>query len=769
MMSGNGNGDDDDKPLFELKLSLGDSGPTMAQEMEKAREAKLQLKQEIEAGQHEAPVKAAMGHLDDVFNDNPDLNTLSQGEQGALKRALATELLAGKWDTEAIGYVAMDAQSGSLVCKHNDFMYTSINSHAVLEVYQAELDVAATMDKNVLAQNISTHNTPEDSSLDTFPNDKEQIQERETLDTSSVEQADQSDTTTSTTHQLPQFETSREIPEQDLTDHDRALHTELDQLKQELVPSLQESQERLAQEQELNHLIREMAEIEQTAEREEIMFNQLQKVVEDNDNHLLNHLEAEDPARINQQLAQDIAENYRYSNIDVNQLSIETTYGLTTPEGEALYGVMVENQHYMVNLSQDDNLHDTNTETSNNTEELQARINELQAIKHQEQLNEEQIVEHILEIQEAQAERVTNYYLALESQEENILQNKEDTPLFNNDLVTNDTTAEATESNSTSATSIEVTEMTPEQHITHMHNNFGFQKETTLTMQKLESALDEQFPDLAQKDKDYLFNRLIGGFVYEGFSWDSTAGNLNDDFPNMSHEEMLQHLGIDKEDYDKLRYQVRVQNQIVSNNKDLSWKELREDQRKDFLESYNKANGANFSSGEFGKVWDTQYNAMKEQGDYAHQSITTATILHKGSWHDSARLWLGSESRVDDMSGWLGDATIKTEDHGWFSEKTVQFGADDYKADLDADNITHLMDKNDWSFKEASHHYYNDYLANGNSRATLFKEHTSYEYAQQEIMRELGITNLETMKEKQPDAYNFLMNLKDGNHEMKAY
>lgn len=451
---GGGNGDDD-KPLFELKLSLGDSGPTMAQEMEKAKEARLQLKQEIEAGQHAGPVKVAMSKLDEAFNDASDLNVLSQGEQGALKKALATELVAGNWEKGAMGYVAMDEQSGHLVCKHNDFMYTSIDVHAVLEAYQAELDEVLARDVNTPLP-ILRQAQPMDQDAQSSQTVATWEQTKEELDIPKVEQADQTNQTnqvdTTTPNQQSQFEVPQEIPEQDLTDYDRALQNELEHLRQSLVPTSEVSQERVEQEQELNSLMRDVAEGEKMIEREEIVQLTLQSEMNQDENNLLRQLELDilEQELINQLLAEQIAENYRYSHINAAQLEIDHTYGHYDEEGKPIYGVEVDGQRYEVHLEEalTDTPQDTHTSSTDNVEAMQERIAELQAIQAQEQLEEESIASRIQEIQEEQAQRTESYYAALEHQEESGLQNNGDTPSFNDELVGNNTT-EVTATNTT--------------------------------------------------------------------------------------------------------------------------------------------------------------------------------------------------------------------------------------------------------------------------------------------------------------------------------
>lgn len=81
-----------------------------------------------------------------------------------------------------------------------------------------------------------------------------------------------------------------------------------------------------------------------------------------------------------------------------------------------------------------------------------------------------------------------------------------------------------------------------------------------------------------------------------------------------------------------------------------------------------------------------------------------------------------------EYAGWLGDAVLPP----------LTFGADDYKADLDAANIGVMIKSRGISYQEAMDTYYTQ-LENGTSRATIFLEHTELSYVKDKIYDEMSI------------------------------
>ena len=127
----------------------------------------------------------------------------------------------------------------------------------------------------------------------------------------------------------------------------------------------------------------------------------------------------------------------------------------------------------------------------------------------------------------------------------------------------------------------------------------------------------------------------------------------------------------------------------------------------------------------------------------------------------------GNDSTREDMAGWLGDAVLKTakDENG---VKHVSFTQDDYKADLDAENIMNIVKTEGISYQDA-HQKYFERLKNGETRATIFLSHTSLEYVEKTIFEHLDVETLDELKEEEPDTYNFILNLQNGTNEWRDY
>ncbi|MFA8439478.1 hypothetical protein [Pueribacillus sp. YX66] len=297
-----------------------------------------------------------------------------------------------------------------------------------------------------------------------------------------------------------------------------------------------------------------------------------------------------------------------------------------------------------------------------------------------------------------------------------------------------------------------------------MKEQFGFEEEEIKLMLKLKEKLKEKFPDATQVELDYYFTRLIGGFSYGGpgwnrdeIKWKQTAGSP---YNGMSEEEFFtKYLGFSKKEYKLLRYKSRIQNQIVSTPEKLSWKQIEKDGQIDIYKaSLEKAIGRKLTKEEFKKYWINQYNNMVNKGDFSHQQITTSSMLYDGSYSLLHNLYPGKE-KIEDLAGWLGDATLGD---------PPSFGDDDYKADLDAENINYLMKTHHLSYQDAVNKYYQE-VGKSYTRAELFLKHTPIEKVKEQVFSELKIKDMNELKEKAPETYNFIRSLEENKHEMGSY
>ena len=344
-----------------------------------------------------------------------------------------------------------------------------------------------------------------------------------------------------------------------------------------------------------------------------------------------------------------------------------------------------------------------------------------------------------------------------------------------------------------------------------IRTQYGFDEETVRIMQSVYDALYQKYPDASQREIDWRFTRLMGGFVYDegtiqNVKWDDVAGYAIDSFGGVDEYgnpfDMTEKgyftgfLEIPERDYRLLRYHVRLQHALASGEKDYlmpnDYNEIKIDQLKKLNTWRNTCQdltGLSFQSDEeFLHFWNGCYNRYTGKGDYAHQQITTATILASAIGKDGelSNLYLcESDKGVTEYAGWRGDAVLTP----------GAFGNEDYKADLDASNVTSLMKKRGLGYQEALGDYYAQ-LERGVSRAELFLQDTDITYVKEQIYEVFvypdvkeQIANaldveeriqaqqrmeddeylMKYLKGKVPVTYNFIRSLENRASEMGEY
>lgn len=264
----------------------------------------------------------------------------------------------------------------------------------------------------------------------------------------------------------------------------------------------------------------------------------------------------------------------------------------------------------------------------------------------------------------------------------------------------------------------------------NLMTQYGFDAETAQIILDVKRGIDKEFPKLSQNERDYLLLLTMGNFVYgeEGKTaltaeeklngyladamWVNTAGTyyeVDNRLLVSTAEDFLTYLGIKQKDIDKLRYNVRLQKQISSGSmKD--YDSLREKDARDYKQSAEAIYGK-MTKAEFEAFWDSKYQSYANQADFAHQSITMATILCQNPTR-AANLYTLDNEKTNDLAGWRGDVTTDA-----FAKPSI--GNDDYKADLDAVNITEMM-KTGLSYQEAANQYYQAINAGTYTRADKF-------------------------------------------------
>ncbi|MBF0778974.1 RHS repeat-associated core domain-containing protein [Streptococcus cuniculi] len=272
----------------------------------------------------------------------------------------------------------------------------------------------------------------------------------------------------------------------------------------------------------------------------------------------------------------------------------------------------------------------------------------------------------------------------------------------------------------------------------NLMKQYGFESDEAELIWKLYQKVQQ----VDGKNADYIFNRLIGGIVYndetppKGFKkkmqwfkasvqWNGTAGVVDDPksdddrFAGISVQ-MRFNYKLSQSDYDRLSNVIKTQ--------------------------YKKSNDIDF-----------QYS------DFAHQSITTATHLYSNPLR-LANLYgvlkgqgTNSHQYTNHLSGWLGDITLG---------KNPSINNPDYKADLDAVNIVALMKQNNSDYATASTQYYDGIASGRYNRADLFvKNNGGLSNIKQTVYDAVGIKAgsdgdaLIQLRTKNPVAYNFIGHL----------
>ncbi|WP_454387304.1 ATP-binding protein [Streptococcus sp. Marseille-Q8145] len=325
---------------------------------------------------------------------------------------------------------------------------------------------------------------------------------------------------------------------------------------------------------------------------------------------------------------------------------------------------------------------------------------------------------------------------------------------------------------------------------------YGFDKEMSGLITEISTLIDEKFPYLSQTEREQLLLVTLGSFIYsEGFengesmgdkakgyisdvSWMDVAGTPSDitGLP-LDGKTLLKHLGLTDNQITKLRYNIRLQSQISSGIY-RNYAGMNVDERKKYKSTYEKVYGVQLTDEMFEEKWNEKYSSFYGKGDFAHFSITTASNLNN-RLRGSDLTKFGHEN-VNDFAGWLGDATLT-------DSNDISFGNDDYKADLDAVNITQKMKRKKISYIEASNEYYSEMKRGEYTRAEKFVEYKSVEEIKQKIFTKLLPDNMKYVEESgmqshfelpneeqcmaylqknYPSTYNFIRNIETGNQEL---
>ncbi len=334
-----------------------------------------------------------------------------------------------------------------------------------------------------------------------------------------------------------------------------------------------------------------------------------------------------------------------------------------------------------------------------------------------------------------------------------------------------------------------------EQFILYLQMQFGFDEKTARMIYRIKEGIDDKFPQLSSKDKDYLFMRILGAFSYEGFEWDGTAGDLGRYFTKkeylkgcneeiivaMNLEEIFYELGFSEEEYRLLRYTIRIQHDMSGTQ--FGDADNLSDNYSIFKATAEETLGYPMTDDEFKKLWNTNLARFSKKADFSHQSITTATHLYD-NYLRLANLAGLDHAYMNELSGWRGDVTFD-------ADVRPRMGNDDYHADLDSVNIIKIMEDKKINYIEASSQYYNDIESGKYSRAEKFKENVGMDYIKSTIFLSLipfineiddlsideggekeklqNEKKMEYLKKASPITYNFIRSLEENRNDYKEY
>lgn len=225
-------------------------------------------------------------------------------------------------------------------------------------------------------------------------------------------------------------------------------------------------------------------------------------------------------------------------------------------------------------------------------------------------------------------------------------------------------------------------------------------------------------------------------------------------------------LKISDEDYNYLRYMVRMEHFICGDNTLYDYNTVvgyynnKEDDTtfSEWKGKMQEAYGREVSEEEYLEKYKLLCDSFENKGDFSHMLYTiSANIIDEehGASNDFQMTsavnldWSNKEERGD-IAGWLGDAVYR----GKIIGGETSFGNDDYISDLDADNIVHRMDNKKEDMLTVMLNYYND-LDKGNAdniRTKEFLNNNKYENIEKKIFEKITVKdNLRDGKETMED------------------
>lgn len=260
---------------------------------------------------------------------------------------------------------------------------------------------------------------------------------------------------------------------------------------------------------------------------------------------------------------------------------------------------------------------------------------------------------------------------------------------------------------------------------------YGFDEETAQAMWDIYAALYSKYPNADQQYIDWMWLRIMSQTDYNGNEWNITAGQVSgvgDDGELVSGDDFVtQTLGIDPDEWAKLKLAIAMQHALCDGNTNLN-KEEEKKLRQLYRDVYKTEDGFSDYIGTAIQKYEMHDNPSPHgspdkvaYADFSHQCATSAALYLDSTGIDL--LFSGGSNERKDYAGWLGDCLIKGDNEG-----DATLGPDDYKADLDADNISRRARGQGTSYQQAARDYYNEIATGATNRADEFlSNHNGYD------------------------------------------
>lgn len=270
-----------------------------------------------------------------------------------------------------------------------------------------------------------------------------------------------------------------------------------------------------------------------------------------------------------------------------------------------------------------------------------------------------------------------------------------------------------------------------------MMAEYGFDLTTAKQLLTVKKGIDKKFSNLSQKERDYVFLRVVGAANYDGFQWNETAGYLTPYFYDEKAKvvkpllSIYRDLGLSEQEAKQLNYNLRLQHNMAGGNYG-NTSTIKDSDKKNGTNNYdtfkNAYKNVYGTSEGFDEFWDSHLKSYSNNGadhaDFTHQSITMATHLNPTSLQLSDVC--GGREHVKDLAGWEGDTTFNAND------MKPSIGEDDYKADLDSVNIISRMEKGQ-TYSQASASYYRDVNKDSTTREKEFVKNKDWDKVKKTI------------------------------------